>query len=897
MAFQELLEWSANRPAWQQDALRRLAERGETTEEDLRDLKLLVEQTAGLEGEGVLDSSPLTEEHLTAVAEDEPRTVLVSLGPVRKIDRLAEDQPPLRFALNGITLIYGANASGKSGYCRITKQLCRSLTPMQLRGNIYEAESGAPQTVCLALRVGDDQKKVERTWDCTLPSPQELSRIAVFDTASARVYVDKERRIEFLPYELDLMNKLGLACRALNEKFAAREELLDAAIAGPLPGKWTEGTAVQLALAKLVPETALEALPSEQELRDLAGWKDELQAELDATTEQLENDPVVLVQSKIRTKQALETVKGKAEAVVESLGDAAIAAFMVLYEDAQSKAQVAKTAAREIFAKQPIANLGSDPWRQMLKYAREFAAEAFEGSDPPQLATGGACVLCQQALDDAAAQRLRDFDEFILGRAAEDSATASIAFERARDALLNIRVAGRAEVEAMLAGFSDINEASETKAQLTADFFETGAARLRALQAALKDEKIEDLQELPGLGQCPVEILTSEIDRFDAELLKLRHAERDEEQMQALKIRRAELVDRCALHAEADAIVLRRSKLEERQRVRQCRSACQRNVITRRITERRREIITPSLKTALDDELRKLRLSHLPLDLSDRGADAESIVEVALTAQQRIANNSEILSEGEQRALALACFLAELSELGTTHGIIVDDPVSSLDDGRMQAVAERLAEEAQKGRQVIVFTHNILFHHMLWTEARRAQVGRHREWMSSRGGNQFGLIDEAQKPWQMKKAGERLQDISAVKKQILEGDYDPQDQKRRPQIVQLYTMMRETWERVIEEVLFNNVVQRFRPEVMTQSLEQAPFDHAADYPRIFEGMKRCSHYSGHDPAPDLPVELPQSDAVASDVEELSSFYNDANERRKKLVKSPKYEAGVEPELL
>ena len=127
----------------------------------------------------------------------------------------------------------------------------------------------------------------------------------------------------------------------------------------------------------------------------------------------------------------------------------------------------------------------------------------------------------------------------------------------------------------------------------------------------------------------------------------------------------------------------------------------------------------------MEKELERLRLTHIPLDLADRGRGAESIIEIALDAQQRVTNNSDVLSEGEQRALALACILAELQEIGSDHGIIVDDPVSSLYHSRMQAVAEPLAEEASNGRQVIVFTHNILFHHMFWTEARRARVGRH----------------------------------------------------------------------------------------------------------------------------------------------------------------------------
>ena len=80
----------------------------------------------------------------------------------------------------------------------------------------------------------------------------------------------------------------------------------------------------------------------------------------------------------------------------------------------------------------------------------------------------------------------------------------------------------------------------------------------------------------------------------------------------------------------------------------------------------------------------------------------------------------------------------------------MDDPVSSLDHVRMQAVAERLVQEASRGRQVIVFTHNIVFHHMLWTESHRAGVACHCEWMSSAGADRFGLIDDSHQPWQMK---------------------------------------------------------------------------------------------------------------------------------------------------
>ena len=77
---------------------------------------------------------------------------------------------------------------------------------------------------------------------------------------------------------------------------------------------------------------------------------------------------------------------------------------------------------------------------------------------------------------------------------------------------------------------------------------------------------------------------------------------------------------------------------------------------------------------------------------------------------------------------------------------------------------------------------------------------------------------------------------------LIDAEYDHTDEKFRSPIVAIYTQMRDTWKRVVEDTLFNRVVQRFRPEVMTQRIEEACIDPENDYPVIFEGMKHCSHY-------------------------------------------------------
>jgi wobble nucleotide-excising tRNase len=65
---------------------------------------------------------------------------------------------------------------------------------------------------------------------------------------------------------------------------------------------------------------------------------------------------------------------------------------------------------------------------------------------------------------------------------------------------------------------------------------------------------------------------------------------------------------------------------------------------------------------------------------------------------------AEVLSDGERRALTLAFVLAELRVGGNQSAVVLNDPVSSLDQTRREAVSRRLVDEASR-RQVVIFMH------------------------------------------------------------------------------------------------------------------------------------------------------------------------------------------------
>jgi hypothetical protein len=221
----DIFEWCAARPLWQQEAIRLLAGKPKLDEDELRQLEEAVRAEAG-----ILSGKPpvwpaLTKTHLKAGNKFAPVTVLGSIGP-RNIDRLAADQPPLRFAINGVTLIYGQNGSGKSGYCRIAKKICHCLHDVTLRGNVFEPQSLVPREITLTFRVDGDKEKRTVVWNDKDSPPLELGRISVFDSDAAGLYVDAERNIEFLPFELALLTNPAEALRILDSRFKAEEARL-----------------------------------------------------------------------------------------------------------------------------------------------------------------------------------------------------------------------------------------------------------------------------------------------------------------------------------------------------------------------------------------------------------------------------------------------------------------------------------------------------------------------------------------------------------------------------------------------------------------------------------------------------------------------------------------------
>lgn len=868
----DLIGWSAEQPAWVQDCLRRIALAVDNAVGD-DDLKCITENVhaaaTGTTSKHVL--APLERSHIGSVSDKTPRTVLAQLGPVQNIDRLAGGQK-LRLASKGITLIYGENGSGKSGYIRIAKRLCRSLVADQLRGNVFETVTG-PMRVEVRYRIGEGEVTT-LDWDPATPAPSHLRQISVFDSHNARLYVDSGNRIAYLPRELAILEHHGELCQKIAANLTAKEKALAPRLRVALPAGYTLGSGVSLALAKLDPKSA--TLPSEEALRELARLSELETGELARLEVELASDPVALAATRRRAITLLTRAGEVLGGLKEELSQAVGVNIDAVRKELREATEAERIAAKGSFADEPASDVGSTAWRILFEAARSFAATVTgEATERLPDATGDLCLLCLEPLTPSGAARLTRFNDFVCGEAAKRA-------DRARDALKllveqigKIKVPDLAIVEDSLASYAQLSAIrASTVADILSALTEFEARRLALMGEAASAPAAPDVTAL-------IAFVEGELASLDKEAIALQQSASHTDVLDAKRARLAELKDRSKLANDLETVLQRRRDVVEHKSLMAGIAQVATRSISTQITALRKQLVTEELESRIGEEIRLLDLTHLPFKVSESSSGGKSLFSVGLQGAGAVKNN-QILSEGEQRALALACFLAEIGGDDARYGIIVDDPVSSLDHLRIRKVAQRLVAEAKKGRQVIIFTHNLVFFNEVVSEAARAGDAAPlvKSVVTKTQADGFGVIRENSEPW-VADLTARITMLRARAKELMSITEFDTDEYRR-QAKDFYSDLRESWERAVEEVVLAKTVVRFVPDVMTGRLKEVTVTDA-DYKTIFFAMKRASERSGHNMSAGRDIPQPTPAEMEIDIRVLDDFRSEYVKRRKAVA--------------
>lgn len=299
--------------------------------------------------------------------------------------------------------------------------------------------------------------------------------------------------------------------------------------------------------------------------------------------------------------------------------------------------------------------------------------------------------------------------------------------------------------------------------------------------------------------------------------------------------------------------------------------------ITRKSSQVTREVVSQHLKDSFKKELELLQFKHAEVELrEDGGADGILYHRLVLTRAPGV-SLPKVASEGEQRCLSIAAFFAELSTADDPSGIVFDDPISSLDFKWRESVARRLVREASN-RQVIVFTHDVVFLLLLKQAAAELQVEQLDQHVQKLPKGSGVCVEEL--PWfampVKKKIGHLKNEWQNADKLFRDGNQAAYEKDA----AHLYGLLRSAWERALEEVLLGGLIERFRVNVQTQQIENIADITLEECRTLDAAMTKCSRWiAGHDQAAAARAPMPEPSQLKADIDLLENWVQVIHKRR------------------
>ena len=202
---ERIVDWVKDKPVWWRHAIRLSLRDGELTPVTLSEIYQIALMEHGLVEKDDACDEATNEIDTTGFGSESSEVNLRSISDVVNVGALAEGQT-LAFAEKGLTVVYGDNGAGKSGYSRIFKHAClaRGRAP-EILGNVFELSS-EPSSAKITVNTSDGDSV--KGWDLGAAPDVALKSIRVFDGDVSDNFVSDEDELGYKPLGLYLLEDL-----------------------------------------------------------------------------------------------------------------------------------------------------------------------------------------------------------------------------------------------------------------------------------------------------------------------------------------------------------------------------------------------------------------------------------------------------------------------------------------------------------------------------------------------------------------------------------------------------------------------------------------------------------------------------------------------------------------
>ena len=606
--------------------------------------------------------------------------VLKELQHISGVNALADNQK-IKLSEN-VNVIYGLNGTGKSSYFRILNEMVGGRRETPILPNVYKDEV---EDISVKLKYLIDGCSTEEIWDGTRRAINGLLPVRVFDSKYTESMLKKRDSDELVvkPYGLNIFEEL---IAFIAEIAASAEEIISDEEKNIPEIQWDEVIEVDKKPfdGDVFSEAEISKINNifdEILIADVNESINKVNEELAKLQSQNPDDKLKIQKDKLRIYQTISN----------------------MLEELNKKGMENNNSAKELIAGYKKCKADSDSFRKQIAILNTIP-----GSDSQEwknfIAAGDKyskkvkqkdkCPYCHRPYDEKSLEIVKAYAEFIENDAEQQlkSKAEELAKERDLISQWNTEIV--------------VDEASIGK-----DLFK----KIKKTESAFSDIKKSLISCIDTKGYSEQSIpdtssLKKEIDGNAAgcegsiELLMTDSSQKAEkirlcnDELAKYKSRKSILEQKSQLLLliqKKNIIYSQKESIGEITKVK--------TNLSKLGNKAHQELLTTQLQSTFSEILQDLIKKPIYVELKGKSSAGKQQTELAIKKEKNVTN---ILSEGEQKAAALALFLAEIKISRNKSTIIFDDPVNSLDHKIIGAFTDQLMD---LDNQLIIFTHNKLF--------------------------------------------------------------------------------------------------------------------------------------------------------------------------------------------
>lgn len=733
---------------------------------------------------------------------------------------------------SGVTVIFGENGSGKSGFVRVLKRAAGVRTAEEILPNVRNDKRPSPSG-SFTVTIGASGQTIQWKNEFGIPP---LNRVSIFDARGARLHVEDDLTYVYTPGELTLF---PLVQNGMERVRAALEQAITARTPGPntVLVSFDRSCSIYAIIETLGAATDLD------EIRKYAV----LPENIDSTIETLKIEVDALKSSNIqnelkRSRDRVAVVKALKTAI-QTASAFDITTYATHVQARDQAAQRRDDAGSKAFEGLGIPGVLGPEWRQLIQAGEEYLKKNTDKTYP---GTNDPCAYCQQPLTVKAVELIKKYRDF----SNNEIKTALDAAERQlRDYVAPVV---ELKMDTLLQQLAAETNGGKDVLNPVAALVE----QIKKLNLGVAARSVVEWQE-KGSSLAPAEaIVSGEETRLTEHIAGLQKSV--DERQAALRAKQSELTE---LQGRKTANNLL-PQIEKR--VSDAKWAAKTTIVKNNLTavlrslteaakEASEELLNKDFGKRFEVECKALRAPNVTLNFPGRQGQ--------VTRRKMVASYkpNQVLSEGEQKALALADFLAEVTAVPASSPVVFDDPITSMDYRRIHEVCDRIVTLAES-HQIIVFTHNI------WFAAELLGKANKKSWkyydIRLEGGD-AGMVTAASHP-----RVDTIAQVSGRVKTMIDAAEKQTGEVKAALVEKGYEELRGLCEIVVEHEILKGVVQRYAPNVMMTKLDKINAaklqEGVAAIMPVFE--KSCRYIASHS----QPVE---TQGIRPTLDELKADYD------------------------